>query len=612
MLPILLKPRNLTLAALAATALGLAGAAIADQQSLEVERTAKQPSQLRVNLSKDVYRQESYQDSYTVDVPYQEEETYTEQVPYTDTETYTEQEPYQETQNVCRDVTDYEHQCQNEQVCQDVPKQECQNEQLCQDVPKQECRNEQECRDVPRQECHNEQQCQQVPRQECHNEEQCENGQHGERNCRNEQKCETRYENECRNEQRCENRNERECNSVPRCETHNERECRNEQKCTSHNERECRNEQKCVDIPHTRHECHDETVTKYRDVTKTREVTKYRDETRTRTVTKYRQEERCCETKYRDVFDHTYLAKLDVNFPAEATLDAGEREVFLAQLNGNDADAKVSFAPEKTLYGYGPADIQQRAIDQFEVTMKLVPKYKAADLGQASITKVALDVTGAPKFTMNDAGGLPKVATTYDLQVVDPSSGAVLASLQKTGGAQTAISWDLPALSAALTRVHVKLAVARTGIVIDGPVQFLWENDVPVQREQAYDPKPYLNKDLVNSAGLTGKTPALNFTFRDQTKVIPQVHTEYEVKLSVVAKTTKTIADKTLKREALQAKPDGTVSLALAKDLGVSSGDLKGLASGTVVALELRVLRYGSRFSPSPSVVTVTGKLKVK
>ena len=524
----------------------------ADQSSLIVSRDSQNAKVVNLTLTKDVYRSEEYQDNYTVDVPYEDTETYTEQVPYQDTETYTEQEPYQESENVCHTQTDYERQCRNEQVCHHVPRRECHNNQVCHQIPHEQCEDHQVC--------------------------------HG-HDCHNERHCHTEHHDECHNEEHCENRDEQECH----------------------------NEERCENVPHSHQVCQIETVTKYRNVTKTREVTRYREEQRTRIVTRYRQETRCCVTKTRDVFDHQYAASILVNFPVEASLSSNESETFLASLTDSDASARLNFEPKNTIYGYAPAAIAQRSIDHFEVTMHVVPKYTGADLGKNTISGLKLENIAAVSahIYFNDSGVLPKVNTNYQLQVLEPISGKELANFQQASAGQTKIDFTIPAIDPSITSVLVKLAVARNGVVLDGPVQFLLEGNLAVKKEAPYNPAPFLNPDLVDSSKLSGPAPNTVLQFIDHTDVIPQVKTEYHVKLTLADG--KILADKIVKRDLFKATDDGTpIKLSLLKDLGVSADDMAGLKSGTAIALELNVLRYGSRFTPSPSVVTITDNLKIK
>ncbi|WII71008.1 hypothetical protein QJS83_11100 [Bdellovibrio sp. 22V] len=136
-------------AAALAGLLTLASSAFAEKTSATLVRNANSQLQLTETLSKDVYRQESYQVPYTVQEPYQTTETYWEDVPYQEQEYYTDYEDYWDREYRCENRTRYERVCRDKVDCHIVPgrgangepRRECTTSPICESVP----RNEQVC-----------------------------------------------------------------------------------------------------------------------------------------------------------------------------------------------------------------------------------------------------------------------------------------------------------------------------------------------------------------------------------------------------------------------------------------------------------------------------------
>ena len=90
--------------------------------------------------------------------------------------------------------------------------------------------------------------------------------------------------------------------------------------------------------------------------------------------------------------------------------------------------------------------------------------------------------------------------------------------------------------------------------------------------------------------------------FKELTKAIEQVRTEYAFKLKVSGKGIqgeKLIAEKLLKRELLKIGSDGSIKLSAARAFEVSPENLTLLKPGMKLILEGEVIRYGSRFGAS-------------
>ncbi len=244
--------------------------------SQAIVRNSQSGVESSVRLTKNIYKTETYQAQYTVQVPYQETETYMEQVPY----------------QVSVPYTDYETDYKQEYRCENVTK----------------YRYEQQCRNVTdyRRDCRNEQKCYLVPGTpgQCHQVEECGTNAHGQRICKTRQVCDQPGQPA----QRCENRQV--CNDVP------------------YTRQVCEN----ISVPYVEQQCGYVNVPYQRPVTKYRTETQYRSEQRTRTVTKHRTETRCCQTATRQVFDHQASYEVVVRVPQEATLAFNEQEQIIVSL----------------------------------------------------------------------------------------------------------------------------------------------------------------------------------------------------------------------------------------------------------------------------------------
>lgn len=364
-------------------------------QSIVLKRTATSANPAVVSLSKNLFKTESYQAPYNVDVPYQDTETYTVDVPYQDTETYTVQVPYQETENYTESVP--------YQI--DVPYTDYETDY----------RNEQQCRTVTnyRNECHNEQRCYIVPGDSgsCHDVQECGTNALGQQICKTRQVC----GGGSGPQQRCDNQNV--CNQVP----YQDQECSMVQVPYQRQVTKYRSETRYRDEQRTR------TVTKYRDETRTRTVTKTRTETRTRTVTKTRTEQRCCVTQTRQVFDRQLQYQVSVNFPQNAVLAANDTETLTVSLASAEP-AVIAVVATNTVYGYKIAN-QSVSGASVLVDLAVAPKYDLSNAGPSTITGLLVDYsTTYSKFriTFTDAFKAAKVASAYAIEIKDALTGNVI------------------------------------------------------------------------------------------------------------------------------------------------------------------------------------------
>lgn len=368
-----------------------------------IQRNASSGNLLTGSVSKNIYKNVTVQEPYTIQVPYQATEEYTVDIPYQAQETYTIDVPYQTTET----YTDYETRYRNEYRCHNVT------------------RTRYECRNVTRyrQQCHNEVQCRTIPgQQHCRDVQECGTNALGQPICKTRRVCEGGG-----SQQVCENR------QVCRQEPYTDRECGN----VPYTEQECRNEQVSYQEPVTR----TRTVTKYRQETRTRTVTRYRQETRTRTVTKYREETKCCKAVNKTVFDRQLSFQVEVNFPADAILNPSQSESLNIVLVSADArSARVELAQVQSVHRYFIAR-QQTTGAVIRVDLAIQPKdiLSEGDLAVLSDnTKLLITPDPLPydKGTLNIVDMAPAfrdVVSTYTITLSSfKQDGSVLVGETRT------------------------------------------------------------------------------------------------------------------------------------------------------------------------------------
>ncbi len=424
----------------------------AAQESVTLTRTATSGSKLETQLSQDIYKSVPYQDSYeeqeayqaqedyTVDIPYQENETYYIDVPYQETETYYERVPYEEresyqdtetyyeTEYRCKTVTEYEQECKTERMCSREP-----GDNNCQMV------------------------------------EECGTNIRGERICKTRKVCQSGPDRE-----NCRDQNV--CKSVPR----SRQQCGNEQVAKT------RTVTKYRTVTRYREEQRTRTVTKYRQEARSRTVTKYRQETRTRTVTKYRTVTKCCVTRYREEFDHTWNMNVQVILPAQATLLPNEKETFKVQLAGSEAKPDVTLTVVDSIFGYklGRKDIKGSSS---LIELLLAPKYNQQTLGEKLLNKVEL--TGDNEETLSelilsDSGIVPRVTTLYKYRILDAQSKQAVAegdaSSEKANKNQVGVK--LASALPADADYVIQISATRSGIVLEKSFSFSVTREVQFTR----------------------------------------------------------------------------------------------------------------------------------
>lgn len=413
----------------------------------KLERTTGNNT-LQTQLSKNVYRQEPYEDTYPIEVPYQEDETYYIDVPYQEDETYYVDIPYEEQES----YTDYEEYWDRERICHTDYVNECRSERVCHTEYEQECRDERICHNNP-----SDRQCEMV--------EECGTNAHGERICKTRKVCHDVPGRE-------------ECKVVPRCERRPIESCNYENVCHQVPRERCDYESVRKTRPVTKWR----TVTKYRQEARTRTVTKYRQEARTRTVTKYRTEYVCCKTYYRQVYDHQETLSIKINIPETASLDNGEKEFIQVELitTGTTPDVKLDFSD--TIYGYKIRS-QNKKAGQIEIDLELIPKYQSGDLAEKTIQNLNLKIDQKHStLTWVDQGVKRKINTTYKYQIFDKETMQLIteAVIASTGRKDNAVP-----LQTSLNLYNdyiIHLQVYRTGIILDKEVNFIKKSEYLFER----------------------------------------------------------------------------------------------------------------------------------
>ncbi|MEQ1721714.1 MAG: hypothetical protein ABL930_00970 [Pseudobdellovibrio sp.] len=538
----------------------MAQSAPAEQKVAQIKRVATSANLLIGSLSKNLFKTETYQAPYTVQVPYETTETYTVEVPYQVDETYNIEVPYQATETYTENVaytveipyTEYITDYKQEYRCTDVTRY------------RQECRNEQRCYIVPG-----------SGGQQCRMVEECGTNVHGQRICKTRQVCEDGAP-----QQRCDT--QQVCHNVP----YTDRDCRYEQVPYQREVTKYRTETRYRQETRTR------TVTRYRTETRTRTVTKTRTETRTRTVTKYRDEQRCCETKTREVFDRQLQFQVEVNFPQEAQLLAGESEHLNINLISADAtSATVDLSVMNSIYGYRIAS-QNVSGATIRVELALVPKFDLSNAGVSSIEALKIDwVNSAQAFQVSftDIVKSAHVTTTYTLVISDLLTGATLEQTNVTALANGKFGALLTSVRDPQAKIKATISVKRAGVIVAG-------SEISFETSAAFEKRSVQSTDLINLADSKnvvvtladrGINSALNI--EDAANVFADVSTTYQIFLDLkIGGASKPLNEKTFTSEQVKAA-GGTIKMAdiIGYDLVIQNS----LKAGNQIAFSVIVRR---------------------
>jgi hypothetical protein len=508
-----------------------------------LSRTEKSGLVLQSQLKKNTYRQEPYEDSYTVEVPYQTTETYYVDVPYQDTETYTDYEDYYTSEHVCNTYTDYERQCHDERRCNyalqmgDALKAVILRERAPGTGP------------APYE-----------PHPGGGGNGGGNNGGGG-------------YEPPSRPE--------------PRPEPI------------------CRNEEVCNNIPVTKQRCGYEQVRHQRPVTKTRTVTRYTREARTREVTNYRTETRCCVTKYNEVFDHQWAVDVELQFPKGTELLAGEQEQFKIELSGEESNPDVKVTPVTAVFGYLVAD-KKVSGKHVTVILSEVPRYSAADLKEKTLQNFqAVSTKSGLTYRFLDNALFPRVTSVHKVLVREMDTKKVIAEseflaiTQRDNKGALELNWDVT------RKYEVALQIQRKGKVIaEGKAEF--EVSAPIEMlvdEAALKSSSNVSMKLSgrkDKAALILKDATVPYS-----SIVTKYDITFSRKNWLGMK--KYIGNNTVSRTSLKTNEQGVYSISIKDLGVSSSEAAEYFGSGSKVIIEMTVTRTKSdgtkiRFSKESKV----------
>ena len=418
-----------------------------------------------------------------------------------------------------------------------------------------------------------------------------------------EYRCEnyTDYERSCRNQRICRDvREPGRCRTVRECNPSNPNQCKEREVCEGGGSRqECHDEQRCENVPVRRERCDWENVRKTRPVTRYRDVTRYRQERRTRTVTRYREETRCCVTKTREVFDHTWSQQVQVLFPANHTLLPGEKETFQVTLAGTESRPDANIQLQDTIYGY---TVARKSLSGRTVVIELAsaPKYTAAELGLQTIRSAQLKITrGASVVQIVDEGLRNKVTTQYAVIVKDKSNGQVVTQAQSAAqGASMMIQLPLQ-LDPNLDYV-VDLMVERNSVLLAAPVQFVKS----FEYDHAFaEPALFADPTMISAIQTVGAFSSTAIRFADASPQHPEVNTTYKIIISKKgAAAGGQLIERTFNRNQIAQNADGSMELSLMTDFGVSPTVLdKTFKPGMTGVVEIIVNRTSAKL---PSAIS--------
>ena len=561
----------------------------AEKATAQIKRNANSPNPMVGQLSKNLFKIESYQDNYVEKVPYQATENYTVEIPYEDTETYSVEVPYQTTETYTENVPYQDTETYTENVPYQV--------QVPYTDYETDYRQEYQCHNVTRyrQECRNEQQCYIIPGsggQQCHDVQECGVNAIGQQICKTRQVCDAPGEPQ----QRCENKQI--CNNVP----YNEQECAYVQvpyrrEVTRYRtETQYRQETRTRTVTRYKSETRTRTVTKYRTETRTRTVTKTRTETRTRTVTKYRDEVKCCVTKTREVFDKQLQYNVSVVFPSNALLQGADSETLNIKLISATQDsAQVEIQVVDSIYGYRIAN-QTTSGASILVELALAPKYNLSNAGADTIQNLRVDYVAAlQKFqvSFSDKLAATKIQSVYSLEIIDIATGQNLETLEVKSLTKEVLGAVLNTALDAQAKIKVVLKVQRSGALIqDGQISFETSATVSEKRSLSKETLASLSDKKLLTISFSGKGLSTAVTLNDLTAEFSDVSTSYDIYIDVKTSSgPKAINMKTFKREDIKQK---NMTVAITDVIGKSTTAQNALKAGQTLIYTIVAKRTGT------------------
>lgn len=205
-------------------------------------------------------------------------------------------------------------------------------------------------------------------------------------------------------------------------------------------------------------------VNKPRYVTRYRTETRYHSEARTRTVTRYKSETRCCVTRYKDVFDHSYSFSVSLKLPP-VELFPSEFEKIGISLGGTESAPTFALNTTGSIYPYV---IAKQEVSGASVYLELTadPKFDNKNAGYLSVATVEIrTIQGRSHLRISDSVFGPHALSAYSVRVTDPQHAFLAEGTAQSNGTNEVwipLDKDLKGKGPAV----IELKVVRTGSFI--------------------------------------------------------------------------------------------------------------------------------------------------
>ncbi len=511
-----------------------------DTESQQLTRNQATGLVLKGQLSKNIYRTEQKQESYEVDVPYEEQVEYTVDVPYEDTEVYEVQVPYEDVETYEEQIPYEEQEAYEEQIPYEV------NEAYEEQIPYNDTETYQDtettyttehrCETVTdyRESCSTERICRRNPVEEgaCTTERVCRTDRNGKEVCFDQKKCNP----STGGDEVCIDKN------VCRREPYSREECRNVQ--VPHTQTvtrtrtvvRYRTETRYHTVTKYRSETRYRTVVRYRSETRTRTVTRYRTEERTRTVTRTRQETRCCKTEVRvrketkccvtrevTVLDHVFNLPYVIRFPENAKLESDESEVITSTLQGSESSPDIDVHIESKVLNYKIDKSVNK--NEAQIALTIEPHVDPKDMGEGTISEFkALYHPDGYIISFKDIGVFRRVDTKYKIQILDADKKVILAKEETAKSQSVRIQSDIQLDEAKLYTIQV--ATLRSGIILKKPVQFVAGGKLEIGKYG----KEEVGEHTVSDVSVVDRDSKKILTFEDKGH-INKIETKYLISI---------------------------------------------------------------------------------
>ena len=336
-------------------------------------------------------------------------------------------------------------------------------------------------------------------------------------------------------------------------------------------------------------------------------VTEYRQVQRTRTVTRYRTESRCCQSVAHSVPDHVWSQPVELRFPAEAALFAGETEKLEVSLAGTEATPSVKIASRQAIFRYAIVR-QDLSGGVLVATLAVVPTLTEKDLGAKTIGSVTLDFQAAElEVRIQDAVKNPHITSAFDVRIFEKGTTTVLGETTAVVREGLVVRAPLAGAFDAEKDYVVQLSVTRSGAMVVAPVTFLVEKTILAEK---LDLKKLADKSQLGSFSTNGNLDALVLRFRDGAAGYKTVKTEYAFKIALKDKKGLTpVAAGSVDNQALKLDKDGRVLVPLKDTFHLDAATVALLAKNKTLSIQLVVTRTSKRIGQIS--ITRTGEASI-